>query len=136
MSKHSIIIIKNNNKYLQYYDNDWKSYLFPNCKIKDSSDLISIKNYLKDYLEINNENIIYIGMRNHNKFSERHQKFKDYEHYFYLIEIKDYPEYMKQNNFEFNSNTFKWFSYDELLMDKRIQEVNSDIVEYIKEFEC
>ena len=121
---------------MQYYDNDWKSYLFPNWKIKDSSDLISIKNYLKDYLEINNENIIYIGIKNHNKFSERHQKFKDYAHYFYLIEIKDYPEYMKQNNFEFNSNTFKWFSYDELLKDKRIQEVNSDIVEYIKEFEC
>ena len=34
--KHAIIIIKNEkNKYLQYYDNRWESYLFPNCKIND-----------------------------------------------------------------------------------------------------
>ena len=32
--KHAIIIIKNEeNRYLQYYENRWESYLFPNCKI-------------------------------------------------------------------------------------------------------
>jgi len=37
--KHAIIIIKNEkNKYLQYYDNRWESYLFPNCKINDKTD--------------------------------------------------------------------------------------------------
>ena len=34
MGKHAIIIIKNKeNKYLQYYDERWQSYLFLNCKI-------------------------------------------------------------------------------------------------------
>ena len=42
--KHAIIIIKNEkNKYLQYYDNRWESYLFPNCKINDKTDYDKIK---------------------------------------------------------------------------------------------
>ena len=36
MSKHAIIVIKNNNKYLQYYDLRWDSYLFLNCKLLKS----------------------------------------------------------------------------------------------------
>ena len=31
-SIHSIIIIKKGNKYLNYYDNRWGMYLFPNIK--------------------------------------------------------------------------------------------------------
>ena len=45
--KHAIIIIKNEeNKYLQYYDNRWESYLFPNCKINDKTDYDKIKEEL------------------------------------------------------------------------------------------
>ena len=29
---HSIIIIKKGNKFLNYYDENWKMYLFPNFK--------------------------------------------------------------------------------------------------------
>ena len=80
--KHAIIIIKNEkNKYLQYYDNRWESYLFPNCKI------------------------------NH--------------HYFYKCKI--------EKEFENRKIQFKWYSMEELLGDERIQMVNSDIVEYVKE---
>ena len=134
MSKHSIIVIKKENKYLQYYDKDWKSYLFPNCKIENKNDMQKIKEYLKQELNLDNEEIKYIGEKTHSKFSERDKIIKEYEHYFYLIELKEYPEYFKNNEFEINSNTFKWFSYNELLSDERIQKVNSDIVSFINEF--
>ena len=110
MSKHSIIVIKKENKYLQYYDKDWKSYLFPNCKIENKNDMQKIKEYLKQELNLDNEEIKYIGEKTHSKFSERDKIIKEYEHYFYLIELKEYPEYFKNNEFEINSNTFKWFS--------------------------
>ena len=37
-SRHAIIVIKNKeNKYLQYYDERWDSYLFLNCKLYDDN---------------------------------------------------------------------------------------------------
>lgn len=32
-------------------------------------------------------------------------------------------------------DNYKWFSYDELKNDERIQKVNSDIVGFVKEFD-
>ena len=32
---HSIILIKRDNKYLNYYDDMWGMYLFPNVKVND-----------------------------------------------------------------------------------------------------
>ena len=87
--KHAIIIIKNEkNKYLQYYDNRWESYLFPNCKINDKTDYDKIKEEI---------------------FGK------------YGIKINDINYKME------------WYSMEELLGDERIQMVNSDIVEYVKE---
>ena len=34
--KHTILIIKNNDKYLQYFDERWNSYLFLNTKVQGS----------------------------------------------------------------------------------------------------
>ena len=58
-----------------------------------------------------------------------HQKFfeKEYHHYFYEAKIKDFGDIIFNKEFEINDIKFKWYSY------KRIQEVNFDIVEFIKE---
>ena len=36
---HSIIIIKKENKFLNYYDKNWKMYLFPNLKGNDIEEI-------------------------------------------------------------------------------------------------
>ena len=108
--KHAIIIIKNEeNKYLQYYDNRWESYLFPNCKINDKTNYDKIKEEIfgKYGIKINNIN------------------YKIYHHYYYKCKI--------EKEFENRKIQFNWYSMEELLRDKRIQMVNSDIVEYVKE---
>ena len=52
-SRHAIIVIKNNeNKYLQYYDERWDSYLFLNCKLHDNSDEIVKTEIVDDGLDI------------------------------------------------------------------------------------
>ena len=55
MGKHAIIIIKNNNnEYLQYYDNIWKSFLFLNCKLfDDKENENNIKKLLEEKLKRN-----------------------------------------------------------------------------------
>lgn len=137
MGKHAIIIIKNDkNEYLQYYDNNWDSYLFLNCKLLESFDKEDV---LKDVIcklnLSNNLNCEYLGDKIHSKYSESAKKEKEYHHYFYIVDIKDMPISMNDKNFEINNVKYSWYSLMELESDQRIQKVNSDIVEFVKELE-
>lgn len=49
---HSIIIIKKNNKFLNYYDERWKMYLFPNIK---GNDIEEVKKHNEDIINYINE---------------------------------------------------------------------------------
>lgn len=137
MGKHAIIVIKNeNNEYLQYFDKRWNSFLFLNCKLDEKFNNQDIINYVSNKLEIE-ENLIkctYIGEKTHTKFSESAQKEKEYQHFFYSIEFKDIPSNMNKKDFVINNEEYTWYSYNELKEDERIQKVNSDIVEFVKEF--
>ena len=46
--------------------------------------------------------------------------------------IKNIDKFNKKE-FENSNNRYKWFSFDELTKDERIQKVNSDIVEYVRQ---
>lgn len=136
MGKHAIIVIKNEkNEYLQYFDEKWNSYLFMNCKMKDKDDLESITSELKKSLGIQkaNINLLFAGERIHTKFSESAKIEKEYQHYFYKVELLKPIDSLNENELKKQTRIYKWFSYDELKNDKRIQQVNSDIVEYIRE---
>lgn len=132
-SRHAIIVIKNeNNDYLQYYDERWKSYLFFNCKVNDENDSSKIKDELKEKLSVFDFKINYRFDKVHTKFSVSNGIDKTYHHYFYEVILNDF-KYFNEAEFMINNIKYKWFSYDELLTDKRIQEVNSDIVGFIKD---
>lgn len=132
-SKHAIIIVKNNNnEYLQCYESSWKSYLFLNCKVKEKNDLEPVKTCIKEKLGVDTQNITYLFNKIHSKYSVKHQKMREYEHYFYLVDVGS-KDLMSVKEFEFNDNKFKWFRMEELENDSRIQEVNSDIVKFINE---
>lgn len=134
MGKHAILVIKNKkSEYLQYYDEKWNSYLFLNCKMNDANDKESIIekitndfNISKDKIELN-----LIGEKKHKKFSESAKIEKEYIHYFYDVKLN---REFDNRSFKINNIDYRWFSYEELLKDERIQKVNSDIVGFIKEF--
>ncbi len=137
MGKHAIIVIKNdNNEYLQYLDNRWNSLLFPNCKLNEDFKSDDILEYISNKLGISKEKIEceYVGEKIHTKFSESAQRNKEYHHYFYNVKIKELPDKMKDKKFCLDEETYTWYSYSELENDTRIQQVNSDIVSFIKEF--
>ena len=136
---HSIIIIKNKNgEYLQYFDTKWDSYLFPNCKLISNNHEELINQYLIqnfDFLKDIKYSINYVMDKIHIKFSESAKVNKEYHHYFYSIDLQSIPSTMTSKTFTINDKVFKWFSLTEMLEDKRIQQVNSDIVGFIKDID-
>lgn len=136
MSEHTIMIIKNNkNEYLNYYDERWNSYLFLNNKVIGEIDDNEQRKFVASKLNIPKENIelTLVYEKVHTKFSESAKKNKKYHHYFYDVKIKELPPAFTEKEFSLNEINYKWFSIKELEEDKRIQEVNSDIVTMIKE---
>ena len=134
MGEHAIIVIKNKkSEYLQYFDEGWNSFLFLNCKLPNGNDEKIIKNKVSNEFNLNNEviEVYYVGNKKHTKFSETAKREKEYIHYFYKIDLNTRFE---ENNFEMNGKKYKWYSYKDLLEDKRIKQVNSDIVKFIKDF--
>lgn len=124
MGKHSILIIKNENKeYLQKYIDNWSSYLFLNCKLKDYTDIETVRKYIKEELGVTDFKVDFVAYKIHNKFSQKDKIIKEYIHYFFNVKINE--EYTLKEG-------FKWFSMEELENDKRIMEVNSDIVGHVK----
>lgn len=133
MGKHAIVVIKNNKEeYLQTYIDSWESYLFLNCKLEDDKDLKPIYELLSTRFNFNEEDvkINYVDVRTHTKFSVKDKIDKEYIHYFFNVET---PILSEEKEFTLNDNKYKWFTLNELETDERVQEVNSDVVEYIKE---
>lgn len=133
MGIHSIIVIKNEkNQYLQYFDKSWNSYLFPNCKLTNGQDFDIIKNKVSKDLNMDKKfiKVSLVGCKKHKKFSESAKIEKEYVHYFYNTKINGK---LSCDEFEIKGIKYKWFSYSDLIKDERIQEVNSDIVQFVKE---
>lgn len=107
---HSIIIIKKDSKYLNYYDERWGMYLFPNI---NGNDLETIKSMY------NTNNVKPLFDKVHNKYSISHNEMRTYHHYFYEVsaDVKG-----------------KFFSLDELLNNSKVKKYNEDIIKYIKEY--
>ena len=107
---HSIIVIKKDNKFLNYFDERWGMYLFPNLKGKD---IDTIKNKYKT----NNVKLLFDKV--HEKYSVSNKELRTYHHYFYQVDTAIDGEY---------------FSLEELLNDEKIKKYNEDIINYIKDY--
>lgn len=132
--KHAILILRNRNgKYLQYYDKRWSSFLFLNCKIEDTFSDDQIKEFLKKTMGVYKDSISVQFLEDmiHKKVSIPRNKEKKYHHYFYLVDF-DLLEEMEKESFEYQGVFYQWFTMDELQKNKRIREVNSDIVDYVR----
>ena len=133
LRKHAIIVIKNKKgEYLQYFEPNWQSYLFLNCKLQDESDTSKIQETISNLMGVECLQIAYKFNKIHTKYSVKDRINKDYQHFFYLVTLKE-NDNLPETEFTIKNTKFKWFSMEELEKDPRIQEVNSDIVCFIKE---
>ena len=107
---HSIILIKRGDKYLNYFDERWGMYLFPNIK---GNNIEEIKN------KYNTDNVKYLFDKVHDKYSIPNKEKRTYHHYFYEVDEDIAGEY---------------FSLNELLQKEKVKENNGDIIKFIEEF--
>ena len=107
---HSIIIVKKEDKYLNYFDKRWGTYLFPNIKGNN------IEEIRKMY---NTNNVKYLFDKVHDKYSKPNKEVKTYHHYFYEVDKNIEGEY---------------FTLDELLSKEKVKENNADVIQFIREF--
>ena len=107
---HSIILIKRGDKYLNYFDERWGMYLFPNIK---GNDIEEIKN------KYNTNDVKYLFDKVHEKYSIPNKEKRTYHHYFYEVDKDINGEY---------------FSLNELLQKEKVKENNGDIIKFIEEF--
>lgn len=134
MGKHAIAVVKNEKgEYLQYFDEKWNCYLFLNCKFTEEEDSNIVKEKIANSLEIdtNKIQVSFVGKKQHRKFSESAKIEKEYIHYFYNVKI---DTKLNDKEFELKGLKYKWFSYSNLMKDERIKKVNSDIIQFVKEF--
>ena len=132
-SKHAIIIVKNmRGEYLQYYENSWNGYLFLNCNCENNKDIAKISDTVLEKLGIKPLKIDYLFTKIHSKYSVKHEKMREYEHYFYLVDIG--TEFIDKKEFVINNTKFKWLSMEELENDPEIMQINGDIIGFIKEW--
>ena len=132
-SKHAIIIVRNiRGEYLQCYENSWNSYLFLNCKCENNKDIAKISDTVLEKLGIKPLEIDYLFTKIHSKYSVKHEKMREYEHYFYLVDIG--TEFIDKKEFMINNTKFKWFSMEKLENDPEIMQINGDIISFVKEW--
>ena len=70
---HSIIVIKNGDKFLNYFDDRWGMYLFPNIK---GNDIEQIKE------KYGTTNVKLLFDKVHDKYSVSHNEERTYHHYY------------------------------------------------------
>ena len=119
-------------EYLQYYENSWNGYLFLNCKCENNKDIAKISDTVLEKLGIKPLKIDYLFTKIHSKYSVKHEKMREYEHYFYLVDIG--TEFIDKKEFVINDTKFKWLSMEELENDSEIMQINGDIIGFIKEW--
>ena len=85
---HSIILIKKGDKYLNYFDERWGMYLFPNIKGNDIEEI-------KD--KYNTNNVKYLFDKVHEKYSIPNKEKRTYHHYFYEVDKDINGEYFSLN---------------------------------------
>lgn len=122
------------NKFLLYYDKDWKCNFFPNFHTTDNNEE-DIKERLSNQLKISKEKIQleYKTTRIQKKFSEKHKENRVYEHKLFVANISEFSEQMKNNKFEIDGVSYKWMSIAEMENDFEIKKRNLDVVGLVKE---
>lgn len=122
------------NKFLLYYDRDWRCNFFPNYHTTDNN-VEDIINKLSNELKIPKDNIKleYKTMRIQEKFSERHKEKRVYEHILFNAKISDFPENLKDDKFEIDGKRYCWMSIAEMENDFEIKQRNMDVVSLVKE---
>lgn len=136
----SLAVIRNTfeqypNKFLMRYDKRWKCWLLPYYKTNKENNTEHVKSGISIALKIDVSKIeaSYKTDDFINKFSKSDKVDKYYHHLFYDITITEFPEIMRNSEFDIDDQRYKWFTLDELMGNKEIMEANWDVIKKLRE---
>ena len=84
-------------------------------------------------IDISFLSVEYVSQLISEKISGRDNKNKVYRHNLFLMKIKEFPEYMKNDSFECNGIIYYWKTIAELEKDDIAMSKNSDIIRFVKD---
>lgn len=133
---HSIVVIKNTfakhpNRFLVYYDERWKCYLFPNFAENVNNEKF-ICTGLENKLKITNPSLRFIEQKISEKYSESHKEYRIYSHRLYECLIHNFPEKERELIFTVDGIQYAWKTIEEMEKDLRIVKVNADVLEWVR----
>lgn len=127
----SLVAIKReDDRFLQKYDEDWECWLFPYYRTMDNNKAY-VENQIENEFDIK-YNISYVTVAEHCKYSIRDKVYKRYKHKLYKVDLKEIPSNMMQTEFELSEIRYRWMSIEEMEQSQEIMDKNDDIVAFIK----
>lgn len=121
------------NRFLLYYDTQWDCRFFPSYKTAEENES-SIRERLSHELKLDPESIVLepITEVTQKKFAPHAKVERVYSHTLYLASIQDFPENLKQDEFEIDGKKYCWMSIPQMEQDHKIQERNMEVVGLVK----
>lgn len=118
--KHSLVIIRNDSKFLTYEDEGWRCKLFINYKTVFNNEESIVQHIAKD-LNMNPKEIHckYITDEIHSKFSVSHNENRIYEHSIYELTQFD-KSICKDDDFVIGDKHYYWMTIGEMKKDNNI----------------
>ncbi len=137
----AVIAIKNNdtNKYLLCKNKRWKNCkLFIGYKLSDTGNALAyipnIKKKIAETFDVSKKDIT-INFKEDfesKKYSQSDRTDKLYHFYIYTVKIENIPKTFEASKFKFKDKQYYWMTMNEILSDKKIMKMNSDVVERIR----
>lgn len=129
----SLVAIRSENKFLQRYNESWSSWLFPFFRTDKEDNKSHIDAQISKMF---GEKLYTTFLKSavHCKFSQKDLHYKVYNHMLYEYKPQCLPNHMNSEYFEIDGEKYKWMTIEEMIMDDRIAEVNSDIISFVKTY--
>ena len=130
--KFSLMVLKNTDgKYLLKYDRRWKTYLFPYTKTKENDEK-EIFEFIRISSGLSPKAILKQTETDVTKHSVSANMDKTYHHIFYQVSF-DSSRKAAKKTFHHNGTKYKWFSIDEMKLNKGIVSKNIETVKFVEE---
>ncbi|WP_291531359.1 DUF1206 domain-containing protein [Bifidobacterium sp. UBA4282] len=125
------------NQYLLYHDNGWDCDFFPNHRTNGDyeTDKANMAEYLnREYgMDIKPSSLRLVGTNTNSKLSTEHNEVREYEYRLYLLRLTSTPDTWDSDAFRVLDKDCRMMTVGGMLSDKRINEVNHDVVAMVRD---
>lgn len=143
-NKYSLVAIMNtfegysaNRVLLRYYPDKWLTFMFLSFPTAHENDEQNVKNRVAASLkvDINDITVEYLTEEpNQSKYSPDYGVNRKYDHRYYQVNIRNFPNSLMRNRFTIDNVLYKWMTLEEMKNDENIKKNNLDVLRVFEQF--